>query len=111
MKTQAYFQGTENPNKKRKPDELPTKREDLDVRHPHIYTVYKNFDYTDDPNPNATGIGGGLYHGPMDRFKSVKEFLDKRRKKMKERREKAEKQAKRLDLLLKLAGTIWAKDI
>ena len=97
----AYYQGTADPEKKRKPDELPVKRIDLDVRHPHIYTQYRNFDYTDDPDPNETGIGGGLYHGPMDRFRSVKEFLDRRRKKMKERRDKAEKRAQKIAALAK----------
>lgn len=104
MKTQAYFQGTADPKEKIKPDKLPAKRQDLDIRDPHIYTLYKNFDYTSDPNPNDTGIGGGLYHGPMDRFKSVKEFLDNRRKKMKGRREMADKQAMRMELFQKIAG-------
>ena len=88
---EAYFQGTKTPKEdQRKPDKTSVKREDLDVRHPHIFTWYTNFDYTPDPDPNETGIGGGLYHGPMDRFKSVKEFLDNRRSKMKSRRDKAE---------------------
>lgn len=87
----AYFQGTKTPkDDRRKPDKTAVPRKDLDVRHPHIFTWYTNFDYTPDPDPNETGIGGGLYHGRMDRFKSVKEFLDNRRKKMQERRDKAE---------------------
>ena len=99
MKREAYYQGTADPEEKRKPDKLPAKRIDLDVRHPHIYTWFRNMDYTPDPDPNETSPGGGMYHGPMDRFKSVKEFLDNRRKKMRERREKAEKQAARMGLL------------
>lgn len=101
MNKQSYFQGTADPKEKRKPDELPTDRIDLDVRHPHIYTWYKNHDYTDDPDPNETGIGGGLYHGPMDKFKSVKDFLDNRREKMKKRRERAEKRSSILFSLVK----------
>ena len=110
MKRVAYFQGTADPKKKRKPDKLPTKRIDMDVRHPHIYTWYRNMDYSPDPDPNETGPGGGLYHGPMDRFKSVKEFLDNRRKKMKARREKAEKQAQRMSILEALANEVTKED-
>lgn len=106
MKRTAYYQGTADPEKKRKPDKLPTNRLDMDVRHPHIFTHYRNMDYTDDPDPNETGIGGGLYHGPMDKFKSVKEFLDNRRKKMKKRREKAEKQSQRMNALESLAKQV-----
>lgn len=100
MKKQSYFQGTEDPKKKYKPDELPTKRIDLDTRHPHVYTWYTNHDYRPDVDPYETSIGGGLYHGPMDRFKSVKEFLDRRKKKMKERRDKAS--GIRMNFLVKL---------
>lgn len=45
-----------------------TKRVDLDVR-PYPSPVRKNYDY-----------GEGFYHGRMDRFKSVKDFLNKRKK-------------------------------
>jgi len=45
-----------------------SKRTDLDVR-PYPSPVRKNYDY-----------GEGLYHGNMNRFKSVREFLDKRKK-------------------------------
>ena len=103
MKREAYYQGTANPKEKRKPDKIPVARIDLDVRNPKTFTHYQNFDYTQDPDPNETGIGGGLYHGPIDRFKSVKEFLDRRRKKMKARQKKA---SSRMELLLKLTWEI-----
>jgi hypothetical protein len=103
MRIEAYYQGTADPNEKRKSDKLPAARIDLDVRSPNTFTHYRNFDYTSDPDPNETGIGGGLYHGPMDRFKSVKEFLDRRRKKMKARQKKA---SGRMELLLKFTREI-----
>lgn len=109
MKKKGYYQGTEDPDKKYKPDKLPVKRENLDVRHPHVWTWYTNHDYTDD-GPDETGIGGGLYHGPMDKFKSVKDFLDQRRKKMKKREEEGKKKSNasddRLQKILKLAKDV-----
>ncbi len=45
-----------------------SKRTDLDVR-PYPSPVRKNYDY-----------GEGLYHGNMDKYKSVSEFLNKRKK-------------------------------
>jgi hypothetical protein len=52
-------------------------RVDMDVRPSPI--LFKNYDYTAE-GPNETSPGGGLYHGRMDRFKSVKDFVNKRRK-------------------------------
>lgn len=49
---------------------------------------FRNYDYADDPS----GPGKGLFNGPMDRFKSIKEFLEhkrKRRKKQMEERKNA----------------------
>lgn len=50
---------------------------DLDVR-PKVF--FKNYDYTNDITPNETSPGGGLFHGPMSRFKSVTDFLEKKKK-------------------------------
>ncbi len=100
MKKQSYFQGTADPKEKRKPEKFPTNRLDMDVRHPFHF---KNYDYTDE-GPNETSPGGGLYNGPMDRFKSVKEFLDKRRKDMKTRSENAQKRSELLHLLVTKVG-------
>jgi hypothetical protein len=102
MKKQSYYQGTADPKEKRKPDELPTSRVDLDVRNPNTFTHFRNYDYTDE-GPNETSPGGGLYHGSMDRFKSVKDFLDKRRKEMKIR---SERSLKRSALLLSLVTKV-----
>ena len=44
------------------------KRVDLDIR-PHPSPLFRNFDY-----------GAGLYHGKMDKYKSVKDFIDQSRK-------------------------------
>jgi CheY-like chemotaxis protein len=63
------------------------KRVDLDSRPPILFTEYKNYDYTDE-EPDETSLGGGLYHGSMGKFKSIREFIEKRRKKLKERKEK-----------------------
>ena len=41
--------------------------------------LFQNYDYADDP----TGPGMGLYHGNMDKYKSVGEFLEKSRKRLK----------------------------
>jgi hypothetical protein len=43
--------------------------------------IFQNYDYTSDVDGDETSPGGGLYHGPMSRFKSVEEFLKKKRKK------------------------------
>lgn len=50
---------------------------------------FSNYDYTDE-GPNETSPGGGLYHGPMDKYKSIKEFLSKRRKNNKIKNRKAD---------------------
>ncbi len=103
MKKQSYFQGTADPKEKRKPDEFPTNRLDMDVRHPNTYTHFRNYDYTEE-GPNETSPGGGLYHGPMDRFKSVKDFLDHSRKARKTRSERAGKRAELLRSLVTKVG-------
>ncbi len=76
------------------------KRVDLDIR-PYPCPMFTNYDYTD-AEPNATSPGGGLYHGRMDKYKSVKEFIDKRRKQNQKKRKQA--MAGRMNFLLKLAG-------
>lgn len=92
MKKQGYYQGTEDPDKKYKPDKLPVKRKNLDVRHPGIFTWFTNYDYSEG-EPDETSPGGGLYHGPMDKFKSVKDFIEKRRKQNEKKREQAQKES------------------
>jgi CheY-like chemotaxis protein len=62
-------------------------RVDKDIRPPTTFMWFRNYDYTDE-DPNETSLGGGLYHGDMGKFKSVKEFIEKRRKKLKDRKEK-----------------------
>jgi CheY-like chemotaxis protein len=63
--------------------------------------LFKNYDYTDE-EPNETSPGGGLYHGPMDKYKSVKEFIDKRRRQRKCKNKR--KKALRVDLLKRIAA-------
>lgn len=60
------------------------KRVDLDTR-PYPNPLFKNYDYVDEPksekeNAKDNFPGGGLYHGKMDKYKSVKEFIDIDRK-------------------------------
>lgn len=100
MKKQSYFQGTADPTEKRKSEKFPTSRIDMDVRQPFFF---RNYDYTEE-GPNETSPGGGLYHGPMDRFKSVKDFLEKRRKEMDNRNKKVNKRAKLLHFLVTKVG-------
>jgi hypothetical protein len=57
---------------------------------------FKNYDYGDGPDEKL-GPGKGLYSGPMDKFKSVKDFLKKKRKK--------KKNNKRIKMALILAAT------
>lgn len=73
----AYFQGTSDPKKDKgqKDTATPKERQDRDVRK---HVLFRNYDYTDE-GPSETSPGGGLYHGSMGKYKSVKEFLDKRR--------------------------------
>lgn len=111
MKRVAYFQGTENPKKKYKPDKPKVKRKNLDVRHPGIFTWFTNYDYSDG-DPSDISPGGGLYHGPMDKFKSVKEFVKNRRDQNKKKREKATKESNadwRMEQLCKLAQKVGVK--
>jgi CheY-like chemotaxis protein len=79
------------------------KRVEQDTRLVGGKQLFQNYDYTE-AEPNATSPGGGLYHGSMDKYKSVKEFVDKRRKQNRKKR-MARKQAmqNRMGLLQKLA--------
>lgn len=40
---------------------------------------FRNYDYTEE-GPNATSPGGGLFHGDMSKYKSIKDFLETRRR-------------------------------
>lgn len=68
-------------------------RSDLDVR-PYPNPIAKNYDY------GEPGLGSGLYHGNMDKYKSVKDFLGKSRKERKKKRKKL------LMAFLKSAGEV-----
>ena len=65
------------------------KDENLDIR-PEV--IYKNYDYIDqdkdEKEKTKLGPGGGLYNGKMDKYKSVKDFIDTDRK-MKRKQRKA----------------------
>lgn len=43
---------------------------------------FRNYDYSDGESTDISP-GGGLYHGRMDRYKSIKDFLNKKRKRNK----------------------------
>lgn len=55
------------------------KRVEKDIR-PEVF--FNNYDYVDPKSPaeDKMGPGGGLYHGEMDKYKSVKDFIDQKRK-------------------------------
>ncbi len=76
MIRRSYFQGTVEPKPHKqqyKPE--PTKPVQTRFKTP----FFRNYDYTE----SKSGPGTGLYRGDMDRFKSVKEFIDKSRKRNK----------------------------
>ena len=54
------------------------KRVDLDVRPEGPW--YNNYDYGGPEDASESGPGRGLYNGKMDKYKTVKEFIDKKRK-------------------------------
>jgi hypothetical protein len=54
------------------------KRLDLDVR--PIGPLVRNYDYGGPEGGSDVGPGTGLYHGTMDKYKSVSDFLNKSRK-------------------------------
>lgn len=63
------------------------KRENLDVR--PIGPLFRNYDYGGPEKATETSPGRGLYNGPMDKYKSVKDFVNKKRKDRKALRRKA----------------------
>lgn len=65
------------------------KKERQEIARPFPNPIFTNFDYTPE-GPNETSPGGGLYHGPMDRWDSVGDFVQQRRKELKQRRKKLE---------------------
>lgn len=54
------------------------KRVDLDVRPKGPW--FSNYDYGGPDKPSKTSPGRGLYNGPMDKYKSVTDFLNKKKK-------------------------------
>ena len=68
------------------------KRVDKDVR-PYPSPFFTNYDYVDESKSEkekgTSGPGGGLYHGKMDKYKSVKDFIESDRKRRRKQRKKA----------------------
>lgn len=64
--------------KKDKKKNKDKKRVDLDIR-PHG-PLFRNYDYGGPGEGSEVSPGTGLYFGKMDKYKSVKDFLDKARK-------------------------------
>ena len=48
---------------------------------------YQNYDYLADPKED--GPGPGLYQGKMDKYKSVKDFVEKSRERRRKKRKEA----------------------
>jgi len=66
--------------KKKKKTKKKTKRVDLDVR-PHL--LFRNYDYGGPEDATDISPGTGLYSGFMGKYKSVADFLRKKRKQRK----------------------------
>lgn len=64
------------------------KRVDLDTR-PNPSPFFRNFDYGGPEEGGEVSPGTGLYHGDMTKYKSVKEFIDKSRKRRRSQRKEA----------------------
>jgi len=93
----AYFQGTEEPSPKKK----KYKSDPAPIAQPRFKEpFFKNYDLYDTPGKHGPGSG---YHHMLE-FKSVKDFLNNRRKKTKGKY-KAKKQARSilLNRLIKVA--------
>lgn len=66
-----------------------TKRVDLDTR-PFPGPIWKNYDYGGpEEGESEVSPGTGLYHGDMDKYDSVKDFIEHSRKRMRNKRRKA----------------------
>ena len=76
-------------SKKKSKKKKDQDRVDLDVR-PYPNPIFQNYDYTSE-KANKTSPGGGLYHGRMDKYKSVTDF---RNQKEKENKNASVRQAK-----------------
>lgn len=61
------------------------KRVDLDTR-PNPNPIFRNYDYGGPEDGGGAGPGTGLYHGSMDKYKSVTDFINKSRKRNRKRR-------------------------
>jgi hypothetical protein len=57
--------------------EKDKKRSNLDTR--PTYVAFKNYDYAGPDEGNEISPGKGLYNSKMNRYKSVKDFLQKKR--------------------------------
>lgn len=64
--------------KKKRKKKKDKKRVDMDVR-PYPNPFFRNYDYGGPEGGSEVSPGTGLYHGKMDKYKSVKDFLDKAR--------------------------------
>ncbi len=79
LNKQAYFQGTEEPTPKKK----KYKSDKAIVVQPRFKNqLFKNYDYIENP----TGPGAGLYQN-LDKYKSVSDFLKKKRERNKDKYE------------------------
>lgn len=56
------------------------KRLDLDVRPKGPF--FNNYDYAGPDKPSKISPGKGIYNGKMNRYKSVSDFIRKRKRKM-----------------------------
>jgi hypothetical protein len=85
MKKNSYYQGTERPKKKKENFKYKPEKKVPEVARPTVF--FRNYDYSEG-EPSSTSSGGGLYHGKMDKFDSVKDFVEQRRKQRRKVRQK-----------------------
>ncbi|HSH35109.1 hypothetical protein [Schnuerera sp.] len=54
---------------------------------PYPNPIFENYDYGGSEEGSEISPGRGLYHGKMDKYKSVADFLEKKRKARKKRKQ------------------------
>ena len=95
-------------SKDKAPDGHPTKRKEDFKSEPQkkeqrmgtrpVGPFFSNYDYTE-KGPDKTSPGGGLYHGHMGKHKSVKDFVEKRRKENKKIKRNIASRARELEFI------------
>lgn len=75
-----------------------------DVR--NFKPFFRNYDYGGPDEPSDTSPGRGLFNGPMDKYKSIGEFLDKKRKARRKKKSIAQELTEKVDEFLDLTNNL-----